>query len=233
MATTLSKRMRKIYETAPANTVMSAIDAFETLKKLSTVKFVESVDVSVNLGIDCKKSEQTVRGSTVLPKGTGRERRVAVMTQGASADKAKKAGADLVGYDDLAKAITAGEFNFDVLIATPDAMPLIGKLGPILGHRGMMPNPKLGTVTTDVETAVMNAKSGQVTFRIDKAGIIHCCIGTVKFSAQDLKENLEALIVGLQKAKPSSAKGIFLKKITVSTTMGPGIVVDQNTLEIK
>lgn len=155
------------------------------------------------------------------------------MTQGASADKAKKAGADLVGYDDLAKAITAGEFNFDVLIATPDAMPLIGKLGPILGPRGMMPNPKLGTVTTDVETAVMNAKSGQVTFRIDKAGIIHCCIGTVKFSAQDLKENLEALIVGLQKAKPSSAKGIFLKKITVSTTMGPGIVVDQNTLEIK
>ncbi len=233
MTTTISKRMRKIYETVPANSAMSVMDAFETLKKLSTVKFVESVDVSVNLGIDSKKTEQTVRGATVLPKGTGRNVRVAVMTQGAAADKAKKAGADVVGYEDLATAIKNGEFNFDVLIATPDAMPLVGKLGPVLGPRGMMPNPKLGTVTTDVERAVTNAKSGQVTFRIDKAGIIHCRIGTVKFSAQDLKENLEALMSSLQKARPSTAKGIFLKKITVSSTMGPGIVIDQNTLDLE
>jgi large subunit ribosomal protein L1 len=226
----LTKRKQKILEVVQSKDPQSAIEAFESLKKVSVVKFEESVDVSVNLGIDIKKSEQAVRGATLLPKGTGREVRVAVFAQGANAETAKKVGADVVGFDDLAETIKAGKFDFDVLIATPDAMPVVGKLGPILGPRGLMPNPKIGTVTTDIETAVKNAKAGQVSYRTDKAGIIHCRIGTVKFSAQDLKENLDALISALKKAKPSSSKGIYLKKVIVSTTMGPGIVVDQASL---
>lgn len=229
--TTLSKRMRQVREAVSPHTVMPVIEAFDTLKKLSTVKFTESVDVAINLGIDPKKSDQTVRGATVLPKGTGREVRVAVMTQGAHAATAEKAGADLVGFEELAEDIKKGQMNFDILIATPDAMPIVGKLGQILGPRGLMPNPKLGTVTTDVETAVKNAKAGQVSFRIDKAGVIHCRIGTTKFGAKDLKENLESLLVALKKAKPATAKGVYLKKITASTTMGPGIIIDQSSLE--
>ena len=215
--TKLSKRMHSIRETVQPGVVSSATEALETLKKLSTVKFVESVDVSINLGIDPKKSDQLVRGAIVLPQGTGKDVRVAVITQGKNIDLAKAAGAELVGHDDLAETIKAGSFDFDVLIATPDAMPLVGKLGPILGPRGLMPNPKVGTVTADVEKAVKNAKAGQVQFKTDKAGVIHCRIGTVKFSAQALLENLVALINVIKKAKPSSSKGVYLKKITLST----------------
>ena len=231
--TGLTKRMKKIREAIGKNVLMNVLEAFELLKSVSSVKFVESVDVSVNLSIDPKKSDQVVRGATLLPKGTGREVKVAVFAQeGVNADNAKEAGADLVGFEDLAESIKSGSFDFDVLIATPDAMPVVGKLGPILGPRGLMPNPKIGTVTADVATAVKNAKAGQVSYRTDKAGIIHCRIGIVKFSAQDLKENLEALINDLKKAKPSSSKGIYLKKITVSTTMGPGLTVDTASLNI-
>jgi len=228
----LTKRIQKIREAVQPGVSVDVMEGLELLKKLSTVKFDESVDVSINLGIDIKKSEQTVRGAIVLPKGTGREVKVAVFTQAANAAAAKKAGADMVGSDDLAAAIREGKFDFDILIATPDAMAGVGKLGPILGPRGLMPNPKDGTVTTDIATAVKNAKAGQVRFKTDKSGIVHCRIGTVKFSAQNLKENLEALVIALNKAKPSSAKGIYLKKITISTTMGPGISVDKNSLEI-
>lgn len=225
-----TKRMSEIRKAIQPGVVMNAIEAFEKLKELSKVKFVESVDVSINLGIDTKKSDQVVRGACALPKGTGRAVRVAVLTRDANAEAAKNAGADLVGYDDLADAIKAGNFDFDVLIATPDAMPLVGKLGPLLGPRGLMPNPKLGTVTPDVAGAVKNVKAGQARFRADKAGIVHSRIGSVQFSATDLLQNLESLIVALKKAKPSSSKGIYIKKITVSTTMGPGIVVDQASL---
>ncbi|MGD9152093.1 MAG: 50S ribosomal protein L1 [Gammaproteobacteria bacterium] len=228
----LTKRMQKIREAVNPGVYVNAKEAFETLKKLSSVKFIESVDVSVNLGIDTKKSDQAVRGAIMLPHGTGREVKVAVFTQAANADAAKKAGADIVGFDDLATAIKEGKTDFDVLIATPDAMSAIGKLGPILGPKGLMPNPKDGTVTTDIATAVKNAKTGQVRFRSDKGGIVHCRIGTVKFTEQNLKENLQALVVALNKAKPSSSKGIYLKKITVSTTMGPGISVDLSSLEV-
>lgn len=228
-----TKRMNKIREEIQPGVHMNVTEAFELLKKLSTVKFVESVDISVNLGIDIKKSDQAVRGATVLPKGTGRDVRVAVFApQDAKAKEAKEAGADIVGYEDLAESIKAGKFEFDVLIATPDAMPAVGKLGPILGPRGLMPNPKVGTVTANVAEAVKSAKGGQVRYRTDKAGVVHCAIGTVKFSAADLKTNLEALIIALKKAKPSSSKGVYLKKISVSTTMGPGIVIDQASIEI-
>lgn len=226
----LSKRMKLINDTVKRGATMSVLEAFNTLKTLSKVKFVEGVDVSVNLGIDPKKTEQSVRGSALLPKGMGRTIKVAVFTQEMNMAKAKAAGADVVGYDDLAAVIQSGNFDFDVIIATPDAMSLVGKLGPVLGPRGLMPNPKVGTVTQDVETAVKNAKSGQARYRTDKAGIVHTSIGTVAFSAEDLKVNLEAFISSLRRAKPTTSKGIYLKKITVSTTMGPGIVIDQSSL---
>ncbi len=228
----VAKRISEMRKVIQPGTVLGALDAFNKLKELSKVKFVESVDVSINLGIDPKKTDQAVRGACALPKGTGREVRVAVLTRDANAEVARKAGADIVGYEDLADAIKAGQLDFDVLIASPDAMPLVGKLGPILGPRGLMPNPKVGTVTPDVANAIRNVKAGQARFRTDKAGIVHCRIGHVKFRAEDLKENLEALLVALRKAKPSSSKGIYLKKICVSTTMGLGIVIDQSSLEV-
>jgi large subunit ribosomal protein L1 len=200
------------------------------LSELSTVKFKESVDVSVNLGVDPRKSDQVVRSSTVLPHGTGKTVRVAVFTQGANADAAKEAGADIVGMDDLADEVKKGNMDFDVVIASPDAMRVVGQLGQILGPRGLMPNPKVGTVTPDVVTAVKNAKAGQVRYRTDKAGIIHCTIGKADFNVEQLRENLQALLTDLNKLKPSAAKGVYMKKITVSTTMGPGLAVDQATL---
>ncbi len=228
----LTKRARAINEKVEAGRQYLAEEAFALLKELSTVKFAESVDVAVNLGVDAKKSDQVVRGSTVLPKGTGKTVRVAVFAQGANADAATEAGADIVGFEDLAADIKGGKMDFDVVIATPDAMRVVGQLGQILGPRGLMPNPKVGTVTPDVVTAVNNAKAGQVRYRNDKAGIIHCPIGRVGFESADLLENLNALLADLKKAKPSTAKGIYLEKITVSTTMGPGLVVDQASLTI-
>ncbi|OOG21810.1 50S ribosomal protein L1 [Thioalkalivibrio denitrificans] len=226
----LSKRMRAIREKVEPGKLYPVTEALQILKDLSAVKFSESVDVSVNLGVDPRKSDQVVRGSTVLPNGTGKTVRVAVFTQGANADAAKEAGADIVGMDDLAEQVKKGNLDFDVVIATPDAMRVVGQLGQILGPRGLMPNPKVGTVTTDVATAVKNAKGGQVRYRTDKAGIIHCSIGNVSFEPQALTENLNALLADLNKAKPSAAKGIYMKKVTVSTTMGPGIAVDQTSL---
>ena len=202
----------------------------QLLKECSTVKFDESVEVAVNLGIDARKSDQGVRGATVLPKGTGKTVRVAVFAQGEQAEAAKAAGADVVGFEDLAESMQAGEMNFDVVVATPDAMPVVSKLGKVLGPRGLMPNPKVGTVNVDAAQAVVNAKAGQVRYRTDKNGIIHCAIGKVSFEVDALKENLESLLADLNKAKPSSAKGIYLKKISLSTTMGPGIAVDQSSL---
>ena len=205
-------------------------DAVILLEELSKVKFKESVDVAVNLGVDPRKSDQVVRGASVLPHGIGKTVRVAVFAQGAKAEEAKNAGADIVGFDDLVDEIKKGNMDFDVVIASPDAMRVVGKLGQILGPRGLMPNPKVGTVTPDVANAVKNAKSGQVRYRTDKAGIIHCCIGKVGFSAQALKENLEHLLADLKKSKPASSKGTYMKKITVSTTMGPGLSVDLGSL---
>lgn len=202
-------------------------EAFRLLKEVSTVKFDESVDVAVNLGVDPRKSDQAVRGSTVLPRGTGKTVRVAVFAQGARAEAAREAGADRVGLEDLVAEVKAGQINFDVVIASPDTMAVVGQLGPILGPRGLMPNPKVGTVTPDVAVAVRNAKGGQVRYKTDKAGIIHCPIGKVSFEISALRENLELLIADLVKAKPSTAKGVYLEKITVSTTMGPGIAVDR------
>jgi large subunit ribosomal protein L1 len=204
--------------------------ALSLVKELASSKFKESVDVAVNLGVDPKKSDQNVRGSTLLPNGTGKTVRVAVFAQGDNAEKATAAGADIVGFEDLAEKIKAGEMNFDVVIATPDAMRIVGQLGKVLGPRGLMPNPKVGTVTPDVEGAVKNAKSGQVSYRTDKAGIIHCSIGQADFEVSALQENLDALLADLKKAKPSSAKGVYLKKLTVSSTMGPGVIVDQSTI---
>jgi large subunit ribosomal protein L1 len=204
--------------------------ALSLVKELASSKFKESVDVAVNLGVDPKKSDQNVRGSTLLPNGTGKTVRVAVFAQGDNAEKATAAGADIVGFEDLAEKIKAGEMNFDVVIATPDAMRVVGQLGKVLGPRGLMPNPKVGTVTPDVEGAVKNAKSGQVSYRTDKAGIIHCSIGQADFEVSALQENLDALLADLKKAKPSSAKGVYLKKLTVSSTMGPGVIVDQSTI---
>ena len=201
------------------------------LNEVATTKFKESIDVAINLGVDPRKSDQAVRGATTLPHGTGQGDRVAVFAQGANADKAKAAGADIVGFEDLAEQIKGGELNFDVVIATPDAMRIVGQLGKVLGPRGLMPNPKTGTVTPDVETAVRNAKSGQVQFRADKAGIVHGSVGKVGFGPKEIRENLEALLTDLRKAKPASAKGVYLKKITLSTTMGPGVAIDQASLE--
>ena len=208
----------------------SVDEALKLVKEFATAKFNETVDASVNLGIDASKSDQQVRGSTVMPNGTGKTVRVAVFTSGKNQELAKAAGADIVGLDDLAALVKAGEINFDRVIASPDAMRVVGQLGQILGPRGLMPNPKVGTVTPDVATAVKNAKAGQVTYRVDKAGIIHCTIGKANFEVQALKENLSALIADLQKAKPSASKGQYLKRVAISSTMGPGVVVDQATL---
>jgi large subunit ribosomal protein L1 len=228
----VSKRMQTANAGIEAEKAYDLDEALQLVKDASKVKFVESVDVAVRLGVDAKKSDQVVRGSTVLPNGTGKDVRVAVFTQGDNVDKAKAAGADIVGMDDLHDQIKGGDMNFDVVIATPDAMRVVGKLGQILGPRGLMPNPKVGTVATDVEAAVKNAKSGQVRYRTDKAGIIHCSIGKASFEVGALKENLSALLSDLHKLKPSSAKGHYLRKVVVSTTMGPGVTVDHNTIEI-
>jgi large subunit ribosomal protein L1 len=205
-------------------------EALALVKQFATAKFDETVDVAVNLGIDASKSDQQVRGSTVLPHGTGKVVRVAVFTSGKNADAAREAGADIVGLEDLAEKVKAGELNFDVVVASPDAMRIVGQLGQILGPRGLMPNPKVGTVTPDVAGAVRNAKAGQVRFRADKAGIVHCTLGKASFEIKALHENLSALLADLQKAKPAAAKGIYLKRLSVSSTMGPGIAVDQSSL---
>ncbi len=226
-----SKRMRAIREQIEPGKVYAVDEALGLLKQVSKLKFKESVDVAVRLGIDPRKSDQNVRGSTVLPNGTGKSVRVAVFTQGDNADKARAAGADVVGMDDLHDQIKGGDLNFDVVIATPDAMKVVGKLGQVLGPRGLMPNPKVGTVTPDVEAAVKNAKAGQVRFRTDKAGIIHSTIGKADFEVDALKANLSALLGDLVKLKPASAKGTYLKKVALSTTMGPGLIVDHSTLE--
>jgi large subunit ribosomal protein L1 len=227
----LSKRMQVIREKVDANKEYEINEAVALLQELATAKFAESVDVAVNLGVDPRRSDQNVRGATVLPHGTGREVRVAVFTQGANAEAAKEAGADIVGMDDLAAQVKAGEMNFDVVIASPDAMRVVGQLGQILGPRGLMPNPKVGTVTPDVAGAVKNAKAGQIRYRNDKNGIIHTTIGKASFSAEQIKENLEALLVALKKAKPAAAKGQFLKRVSLSTTMGAGVKIDQATLD--
>ena len=227
----LGKRMKSIREQIEPGKAYSIDEALEILKTSSKVKFKESVDVAIRLGVDPRKSDQNVRGSTVLPNGTGKSVRVAVFTPGENAEKAKAAGADVVGMDDLHDQIKGGDMSFDVVIATPDAMRVVGKLGQLLGPRGLMPNPKVGTVTTDVEKAVQNAKAGQVRFRTDKAGIIHSTIGKVDFEVDALKGNLQALIGDLVKLKPASSKGTFLQKVAISTTMGPGFQVDRATLE--
>jgi large subunit ribosomal protein L1 len=227
----MSKRKRSAREKVNSQASYAIDDALGLVKELATAKFAESIDVSVNLGVDPRKSDQVVRGSTVLPNGTGKTVRVAVFAQGENAEKAKAAGADIVGFEDLAETIKGGEMNFEVVIATPDAMRVVGTLGQILGPRGLMPNPKVGTVTADVETAVKNAKAGQVRYRTDKAGIIHCAIGRSDFEVPALKENLTALLADLRKAKPATAKGVYVKKLTVSSTMGPGVSVDRTTID--
>lgn len=228
--TKISKRFRAIREKVVPGKAYPILDALNLLKQLSTVKFTESVDVSINLGIDTRKSEQTVRGATVLPHGTGRTVRVAVFTQGANAEAAKAAGADAVGFEDLAESMKAGKLDYDVVIASPDAMRIVGQLGQVLGPRGLMPNPKVGTVSADVAAAVRNAKGGQVRYRADKGGVVHCTIGKLNFDANQLHQNLESLLADVRKSKPSTAKGIYLKKITLSSTMGPGILIDQTSL---
>ncbi len=225
-----TKREKAIKELITLGKNYSITEAMEQLKSVPAAKFVESVDASINLGIDPRKSDQMVRSSTVLPHGTGKKIRVAVFTQGANVSLAEEAGADIVGFEELADQIKKGFLDFDVVIASPDTMRVVGTLGKILGPRGLMPNPKVGTVTADVATAVKNAKAGQVRYRTDKAGIIHCTIGKISFSSEALRENLQVLISDLQKAKPSTSKGIYLKKITVSTTMGPGLVIDPSSL---
>jgi len=228
----LSKRTRAIREKVEAGKLYPIDEAIALLKEFSTVKFAETVDVAVNLGVDPRKSDQAVRGATTLPNGTGKTVRVAVFTQGENAEAAKAAGADLVGMEDLAEQVKAGQMDFDVVIASPDAMRVVGQLGQILGPRGLMPNPKTGTVTPDVVTAVNNAKAGQVRYRTDKNGIIHGGIGGIDFDAAAIKENLEALVSDLKKGKPASAKGVYLKKVVLSTTMGPGLLVDQSSLDV-
>ena len=222
----LTKKRKAILELIDSEKVYSLEEAVETLKKVPAAKFEESFEVAINLGVDPRKSDQVVRGATVMPNGTGKDVRVAVFAQGANAEAAKEAGADVVGFEDLAESMKGGDLNYDVVIATPDAMRVVGQLGQVLGPRGLMPNPRVGTVTPDVVTAVKNAKSGQVRFRTDKAGIIHAAIGKVSFDANAIRENLKALITELTRLKPASAKGVYLKKLTVSTTMGPGITVD-------
>lgn len=226
----LSKRAQMIREKVDASKAYSLEEAVALLADLSTVKFKESLDVAINLGVDPRKSDQVVRGATVMPNGTGKDVRVAVFTQGANADAAKEAGADIVGMDDLAEQVKKGQLDFDVVIASPDAMRVVGQLGQILGPRGLMPNPKVGTVTPDVATAVKNAKAGQVRFRTDKNGIIHTTLGKVDFDANAIRGNLEALIADLKRLKPSTSKGIYFKKVTLSTTMGPGLTLDHSAL---
>ena len=228
----LSKRINTFRDKIEQGKYYSIQDAVNLLKEISSVKFDESVEVAINLGVDARKSDQQVRGSTVLPKGTGKKIRVAVFAEGENANTAKAAGADTVGFEDLAEAMQKGDINYGVVIATPDAMPIVGKLGKALGPRGLMPNPKDGTVTKDIEQAVRNAKSGQVRYKTDKNGIIHCVIGKVSFDSDSLIENLHTLLVDLVKVKPSSAKGTYLKKLSLSTTMGPGLLVDQSSLSI-
>jgi large subunit ribosomal protein L1 len=225
-----SKRMQSIRSNLIPGKIYPFDEALKVLKETSTVKFAESVDVAINLGVDVRKSDQVVRGATVLPNGTGKSVRVAVFAQGDNADVARAAGADIVGFEDLADRIKAGQLDFDIVIATPDSMRIVGQLGRVLGPRGLMPNPKTGTVTADVQTAVNNAKAGQISYRTDKNGIIHCNIGKINFELEQIKGNLQALMSDLQKAKPSTSKGIYFRKIIVSTTMGPGLSVDQSTL---
>ena len=226
----VAKRMKAWKEKLPPGKQYNVDEALKLVKEFATAKFAESVDAAVNLGIDASKSDQQVRGSTVLPHGIGKSVRVAVFTSGKNQDAARAAGADIVGLEDLAEKVKGGEMNFDVVIASPDAMRVVGQLGQILGPRGLMPNPKVGTVSPDVATAVKNAKAGQVRYRVDKAGIVHCTIGKATFEINALKDNLMALIADLQKAKPAAAKGIYLKRVTLSSTMGPGIAVDHSTL---
>ena len=228
----LSKRARLIREKVQPGKIYAIDEAVGLLSDLSTVKFKESIDVAVNLGVDPRKSDQNVRGASVLPHGTGKTVRVAVFAQGANAEAAKAAGADVVGFDDLAEQVQGGQIDFDVVIATPDAMRVVGKLGTILGPRGLMPNPKVGTVTADVATAVKNAKGGQVRFRTDKGGIIHCTVGQVGFDANAIKENVEALLADLKRIKPSTSKGVYIRKIALSSTMGPGLAIDIATLSV-
>ncbi|NBV74887.1 MAG: 50S ribosomal protein L1 [Methylococcaceae bacterium] len=228
----LTKKAKAIKEKVSSSKQYSISEAVSLLKEFANSKFDESVDISVNLGVDPRKSDQNVRGASVLPNGTGKTVRVAVFAQGPGADAAKEAGADIVGMDDLADQVKKGEMNFDVVIASPDAMRVVGQLGQILGPRGLMPNPKVGTVTPDVATAVKNAKSGQVRYRTDKSGIVHCSIGKVSFDETSIKQNLEFLVSDLKKAKPTAAKGVYLKKISLSSTMGPGLWIDQSSLEI-
>lgn len=228
----LTKRQKAIAEKVEHGKLYPVDEAFGLLKELPAARFVESVEVSVNLGVDPRKSDQVVRGSTVLPNGTGKTVRVAVFTQGANVDAAKEAGADIVGLDDLAEQVKAGELNFDVVIASPDAMGVVGRLGTILGPRGLMPNPKVGTVTPNVAEAVQNAKAGQVRYRTDKGGIVHCAIGKVDFEPAKLRQNLDALLADLNKMKPSAAKGVYMQRVTLATTMGPGVPVDMASLNI-
>ena len=226
-----TKRRKAAREKIDSTKVYVIDEALSLVKEFATAKFPESIDVSVNLGVDPRKSDQVVRGSTVLPNGTGKTVRVAVFAQGENAEKAKAAGADVVGFEDLAETVKGGQLDFDVVIATPDAMRVVGQLGQILGPRGLMPNPKVGTVTADVEGAVKNAKAGQVRYRTDKAGIIHCPIGRADFEVPALKENLAALLSDLKKAKPAASKGQYVKKLTVSSTMGPGVSVDRGSID--
>lgn len=228
----LTKKAKAIKEKVARSKQYSVSEAVALLKEFANKKFDESIDVSVNLGVDPRKSDQNVRGASVLPNGTGKTVRVAVFAQGAGAEAAKEAGADIVGMEDLADSVKKGEMNFDVVIASPDAMRVVGQLGQILGPRGLMPNPKVGTVTPDVATAVKNAKSGQVRYRTDKSGIVHCSIGKVSFDEIAIKQNLEFLVADLKKAKPTSSKGVYLKKISLSSTMGPGLWIDQSSIEI-
>ena len=228
----LSKRVSKFNEKIELGKLYSIQDALNLLKEISSVKFDESVEVAINLGVDARKSDQQVRGSSVLPKGTGKTVRVAVFAEGDNAKKAEEAGADSVGFEDLAETMQKGDINYGVVIATPDAMPIVGKLGKSLGPRGLMPNPKDGTVTKDIEQAVKNAKGGQVRYKTDKNGIIHCVIGKVSFDSDSLLENLDTLLKDLVKIKPSGAKGAYLKKLSLSTTMGPGLLVDQGSLSV-
>lgn len=228
----LTKRNKLFKENVKFDSQYPIEEGIELLQKLSNTKFTESFDAAIKLGIDPKKSDQMVRGALVLPHGTGRTVKVAVFAQGPNAEKAKAAGADIIGFEDLADDIKAGNMDFDIVIATPDAMRIVGQLGQILGPRGLMPNPKVGTVTMDVETAVKNAKGGQIQYRADKAGIIHCTIGKVDFNKSDIQGNLVALLEALKKAKPTSSKGVYLKKITLSTTMGPGVTIDQTSLSV-
>jgi large subunit ribosomal protein L1 len=227
-----TKRQQAIAEKVERNRLYPADEALNLLKELPAPRFTESVDVAVNLGVDPRKSDQVVRGSTVLPHGTGKTTRVAVFAQGQAADAATEAGADIVGMDDLAETIKAGNIDFDVAIAAPDAMRVVGQLGQILGPRGLMPNPKVGTVTPDVATAVQNAKAGQVQYRTDRGGVIHASIGKIDFDTQALRENLDALLADLNKAKPATAKGVYMRNVTVSSTMGPGLDVDKSSLAL-